>query len=431
MTEPVFFPADGTSRKCAMPNFDYLYGKYPLQRHYRVQYLYDEYVQACVRAGERPYAFKSFIARKIQWRRGRVNQTLPPWHPAERLCCYWAQPPDNLKYGEQGKRRYLFVATLPYSEYTFMRAHDGAGPLAWIRCCMEAYDHLGGIPYVTECPFAAQLERKRNSKTVPLTLQAFAVHYRTVLYHSAPKTSKTASKRVKPLTKKCSSAATRYVRKELADAPPMSTAKLNDRLAALMEEFNSALGERNVPRRTLFKAHEAPQLLSLPKEPYDMSLWTERQVGADYHFKYKAVSYSVPYQYAFEIVRLRVRAEEIEVYSSGILIASHPIPKQIKGKPQLTDPAHRPPSHRGFAKRLDLRFMRFAREVGPATGAVMKEVLSTCKKEEKGYRRCKDLLDLQNMPAGVPLEEACMKVLECDLEMTVESVRRVMQDGTW
>ncbi len=431
MDEPVFYSADGTSRKCALPNYDYLYDdKYPLQRHYRVKYLYSEYEQACEAAGERPYAFSTFINKKVKWRRGRVTESRPPWHPGERLCCYWAFLPEGMDRDEQGNRLYLFVAILPYSGHSFACPSRDRSLVSWMKCCARAYRFLGGVPHVMECDFRIRPSSEGGSKAALLTLQAFAAHYRTVLFQAGPKTKKTASRRVKPLTSRCPSRATRFLRRRLANCPALTFAELDAKISEIMDEFNNAPIKGKASPRDLFMEQEKPQLLSLPSEDYDMAIWTSRVVGPDHHIDYRRVRYSVPYRYAYEAVRVRASNDEIRVYYGGDLIATHDIPKKMVRNRTVTDPAHRPPAHGSFARRLDERFMALAKESGPATGAIMKEVLSMCEKSGGSYRHCKDLLDLQNTPSGITLEEACMTVLEQQMDMTVASVASVMQEGT-
>lgn len=92
----------------------------------------------------------------------------------------------------------------------------------------------------------------------------------------------------------------------------------------------------------------------------------------------------------------------------------------------VTDPAHRPPGHRWFAKRMDDRFLALAREEGANVVRVMKHVLSACKKEGKGFRACKELIDLRKTPsaAGVTLDEACRAVLDGGGEIGVAEVMK-------
>lgn len=431
MDEPVFYSADGTSRRCALPNYDYLYDdKYPLQRHYRVKYLYSEYEQACEAAGERPYAFSTFINKKVKWRRGRVTESRPPWHPGERVCCYWTDLPENVARDEQGSRRCLFVAALPYSDYSFACPSESRSLVSWMECCAKAYRSLGGVPHVTECRFTVYRSATGAGSTALLTLQAFSVHYRTVLFHAGPKTKKTASRRVKPLMVKNSSKAMRYLRSRLADCPPLTFAELEAKVSEIMDEFNSAPVKGKAAPRDLFEEQEKPQLLSLPADDYDMAIWASRSVGSDYHINHRGVRYSVPCRYVHETVRLRASEHEVRIYCGGDLIAAHAVPEKATRNRVITDPSHRPPAHKLFTRRFEERFMALARKVGPATGAIMREVLSACEKSGGSYRPCKDLLDLQNTPSGITLEEACMKVLDRQLDMTVPSVASVMREGT-
>ena len=426
----LLYPAKGR-QKCAQPNYEYFDIKRRSIRNYRIQYLYDEYRQACERAGEPPYSLSTFSAGFSEWRRKNIKKQVPAWFPGEYLQCYWTRL-DVGKSSPCPKMRSFFIARLPYSEYTYARAVDNVSYQNWMQMCIEAYHFFGGVPHVTEYDRIfneirfLDLDRPRSAYT---TLQAFAAHYKTVLFHPCPKTMDSASKHLKPLVPKRQSKLARYIVANLNVSGNASVEEINEQVVALVDRFNGMSIKGEPSAKETFELYEAPQLLALPTEDYDMSVWAERLIGADYHFVHEKMKYSVPYTYAHELVRIRIAEDFIEVYSMGSLIARHAIPDKKEGRSLCTNPSHRPPKHGSFADRLVNRFMGLALEIGPATGAIMKETLAICEKEGV-YRRCKDLLDLRRMPSGVSLEEACVLVLDREMALSVESVRQIMQENT-
>lgn len=428
----LFHPAKG-HQKCAQPNYEYFDAKRRSVRNYRVRYLYDEYHQACERAGERPYAFSTFSGGLSAWRRENIRNQAPAWFPGEYLQCYWAYFNNRDDSSKSSQRRYhFFVARLPYSEYTYIRAVENLSYRNWMRMCIEAYHFFGGVPHVTEYDRAFKYliegDRDRPS-TAFTTLQAFAAHYKTVLLRPCPKTEQAASKRRKPLALKRRARHIQYIRDNLNLLENVSIDEVNRQVAILADRFNNMRVDGNPSAREIFDLYEAPQLLSLPTEDYDMSTWTERRVGANYHFGYGKMQFSVPYTYAHESVRVHIGESYIEAYSMGLLIARHAIPDKREKRHLYTNPSHRPLKHKSFADRLTSRFMDLALEVGPATGAIMKETLAHCEKAGT-YRCCKDLIDLKHMPSGISLEEACALVLEREMTLSVESVVQIMREKT-
>lgn len=153
------------------------------QRHYWRRYLYAEYEQACKREGFRAYSFNSFCRELLAWRKQARAEQTGEWYPAERATTYWST------IGEREGRLDLFVAQLSSSDMTFCLASKGRSYRDWMRCCAAAYEYFGGVPYVTCCPYP------NLSRDGAATLEAFAAHFRTVLYGARPKSMKTAVRR--------------------------------------------------------------------------------------------------------------------------------------------------------------------------------------------------------------------------------------------
>lgn len=397
-------------------------------RHYRIQYLYDEYRQACERAGEHPYSRSSFSAGFSEWRRKNIKKQTPSWFPGEYLQCYWTQITIG-KGSTCPKKRTFFVARLPYSEYTYVRAVENYTLQTWMRLCIEAYHFFGGVPHVTECDSSQGNDSPNGPRYAHATKQAFAAHYKTVLFQPCPKTESSASKRLKPIVPRRRTKLATYIRANIGLSGNASVEEINEQVVVLADQFNSMSIKGEPSAKETFELYEAPQLLALPAEDYDMTIWMERRIGSNYHFGYDKVNYSVPYTYAHETVRIRIGEDFIEAYCMGSLIARHTILDKKEGRGLCTNPSHRHAKHRSFAARLVGCFMELALEIGPATGAIMKETLAICEKEGV-YRHCKDLLDLRRTPSGVSLEEACLLTLEREMELSVESVRQIMQENT-
>lgn len=440
-----FFPPEGLQR-CAQPNFEYLDVKARSARNYRFPYLYDEYKGACEAAGYRAIRFSTFNTDFSLWRIEHGREEIPDWFPAELMQTYWTRleiggGSDESGGAEASKAKGrrakaartvpLFAAYLPYSGMAFLRATEDIAFTTWMRCCAQAYRAFGGVPYATEFDRANDGGSGATAEIRRATLQAFAAHYRTVLFHPRPKARGEMKEQYGSLVLKRFTPATTFVRDNIDIAPDAPLAEVNRQIDRLVAKYNAKGEGTNPPRRRIFEKREANLLLELPEADYDMALWAERRVGAGYHFNHDRVRYSVPYQYAGEPVRVRIGDGFVEAYSMGKLIARHDIPKDSKGKGVVTNPDHRPPEHRAFANRLEDRFMALALEHGPATGAIMREIVLQCKaREGESWRPCKDLLDLSRTPSAITLEEACAKALERNLPLTAESAEAVMREET-
>lgn len=429
MAAPLIFSAKGTSRKCALPNFDYFDPKSLSARNYYLRYLWEEYKEICEKEGERPYAYSSFCQVLLKHRRKSIREAAPVWYPGEYMMGYFTELYSKRQV-KSGDNQVLFVAILQYSDYTFMCLADDFTADSWMRCCIKAFRFFGGVPHVTECSVSPKSRRTVNSMLKLDTLQAFAAHYHTVLYSAGPKTAKTAETQPKPLTLRNFSVVAKSVRSDLVQiAHEMSPQELDEKIIERLHVYNNQCFEGNyLSRKELFERHEAPQLLTLPSLDYDLSIWSSRQVQSDYHVNVKRVRYSVPYSYAFERVRVRHNKEIIEIFSMGEKIAEHSTLKKPTGRNVVTNPDHRAPSHRLFANRLEEYFLGLAEEAGSSARLVMQSILASCRMSGKGFRPCKDFFELQRMPSAITLEEACALSIEKELPPTVETIAKIMTE---
>lgn len=408
------FSPYGTGRRCALPNFEHFSRKMDSQRHYWRRYLYAEYEQACEREGFRAYSFNSFCRELLAWRKQARAEQTGEWYPAERATTYWST------IGEREGRLDLFVAQLTSSDMTFCLASKGRSYRDWMRCCAAAYEYFGGVPYVTCCPYPSL------SRDGAATLEAFAAHFRTVLYGARPKSMKTAVRRGGLLDEKGSSFVASHVRADFAHVAFRSEDDANALIVGRADLYNSTSFGGEPSRRALFEEAEAELLLLLPEGGYGFDRWARRTVQRDHHFLYGRVRYSVPFRYAFEEVRVRIADGAIEAYHMGELVARHVMPGKGTTARTVTDESHRPPGHRWFAKRVERRFLALASELGPWVVKAMKVALRQCRSEGRGFKRCKELIDLSKEPSHITLDEACRKAIGSGDPLSVEAVRLEM-----
>jgi hypothetical protein len=66
---------------------------------------------------------------------------------------------------------YLFVATLPYSQYSYVEPCIDMKQPAWLACHINMYEFFGGSPQRTVCDYAAEsVIRQAYGKAVRLPL---------------------------------------------------------------------------------------------------------------------------------------------------------------------------------------------------------------------------------------------------------------------
>lgn len=255
------------------------------------------------------------------------------------------------------------------------------------------------------------------------------LYHRTVLYGARPKQARTVARSEKPMGAKNRSSVADRVRADIGDGDFADVGELDVAILERAEHYN-AQPCGGPSRDDLFWEQEAAMLLALPSERYGFPEWLRRVAGGDYHVKVCGFRYSVPWGYAGQRVNVRVSGEAVEVWSGGAMIARHARVTEQAGRNTVTDPAHRPPSHAAFAKRMETRFMAMAAPKGKWAAKAMKLVLRQCGKGGAGFRACKELLDLADAPSGVTLDDACRSVLQGEGAFSVDAVRELMGAGT-
>ena len=122
----------------------------------------------------------------------------------------------------------------------------------------------------------------------------------------------------------------------------------------------------------LFLAVEAHTLLPLPVRAFELATWHTPKVAADAHVMVGGALYTVPYAHIGRRLDVRMTETLITCFFEGELIKTHPRVK--KGK-RSTDWADYPPEKVAFLMRTPAWCLRRARELGPATSAVVEALL--------------------------------------------------------
>ena len=96
-----------------------------------------------------PYVFATFRERFVQLVKAQARgaKMLVNWHPGEEVQVDWAGRKLSLYgAGEEVTPVSLFVATLPYSDKTFVRASLEMGMQSWLEHHKAMFSYFGGAP---------------------------------------------------------------------------------------------------------------------------------------------------------------------------------------------------------------------------------------------------------------------------------------------
>lgn len=169
-------------------------------------------------------------------------------------------------------------------------------------------------------------------------------------------------------------------------------------------------------------------LLPLPPTPFELSVWKVATVQYNYHVSVDKMNYSVPYEYIKQQVDVRLTRCTVEIFFGGTRIASHP---RLLGRPNQysTNESHMPPEHQEYLQWNAERFLRWGKQIGPNTAAVVKLFLSAYKVEQQGYKSCMALLKSADKYSSARLEAACKKALTFTPAPSLKSIQSILKSG--
>ncbi|MBR5259053.1 MAG: DDE-type integrase/transposase/recombinase, partial [Eggerthellaceae bacterium] len=257
-------------------------------------------------------------------------------------------------YGKAGETTpaYLFVATMPYSGYTFVRASLDMSMQSWLEQHCALFEFLGGVPMFLAPDNTATAVKIRNGLRVPMKekrdinrkYQEMADHYGVIvaparIRRPQDKGAVEANVRI---------AANRFI-EFLGQMRFTSIEQLNMAISKLVEIFNDRTSPTlmfDVSSKDAFLLYEAPFLAPLPNEPFTSVTWVKAKASPEAVITVRGVHYGLPLNYAGKEVRVRIGDAFIDVYATS---GQQKIAHHVRGE----DGSH---TFEGFAGRRPDRF---------------------------------------------------------------------------
>ena len=167
-----------------IPDFEYIYSE--KQRDgVTLDLLWREYVEECHRNGELPYQstqfnklYNDFLHKK--------NATMHLDHkPGEIMQVDWAGDTARIIDTDTGDsiKVYIFVATLPYSGYSYVEGFFSMDQENWITAHVNALKYFGGVPKIIQCDNlkTGVLKNGKDEVEINHAYQELAEHYNTAI----------------------------------------------------------------------------------------------------------------------------------------------------------------------------------------------------------------------------------------------------------
>ena len=349
------------------------------------------------------YSYTRFCELYRAWCKRTKVVMRQPHVPGEKLFLDFAGKTIPYVDPNSGERRaaQIFVATLGYSNYTYVTACPDQKLSSWIAANVETLEFLGGVPKVIVCDNlkAAVQKAHRYEPVLNRTYEEFGIHYEVTLLPTRP---------FQPKDKAAVESAVGHVsRRILARIDHLlfsSVHEINEAIAPLLDQLNDApFQKRPGSRSTQFQDCDFPALSPLNPDRFVLREWKIARVNLDYHVEVNKVFYSVPYQYAHQEIEVIVSEVTVECWHNGQRIASH----FCKGVPYSynTKLDHMPDHHRNYQDQQKL--LKRVRRIGPHAEKMAEGILECRVCKEQGYRSILGLLRLARTYGRERVEAAC------------------------
>ena len=301
---------------------------------------------------------------------------------------------------------YLFVATLPYSQYSYVEPCFDMKQNTWLKCHVNMFNFFGGSTIRIKCDnlkvgvtsHPREGDIILNEKYESLGDFYFAAIMPTGIRKPKHKAS------VEGTVGKIATA----IIAKLRNMSFYSMDELKIAIRNELEKFNrSKFQKREGSRYEVFHEMEKQYLRALPPVPFEIAEWVYGySVNLDCHISYKTNRYSAPYQYVGKKVNLKITDTFLEIYFKEERIATHRrIPDYLKHKWSTLE--EHMPDYFHRTEWDDERIQKWAYTIGKNTGEVIDRIFASVRIKEQGYNAALSVLKLAKTYTDKRLETAC------------------------
>lgn len=374
----------------------------------RLKTLWGEYKDNCNSRNLVPMGYTRFCE---QYRSYTVRKNLTSrvsHRPGERCEVDWSGPGMKLIDPNTGEimKVYLFVACLPYSQYTYVEPVLNMKMESWINCHINMYRFFGGVPARTICDnLKTGVVSHPREGDVVLTeeYEALGMHYVTAIM-PAPVRKPKAKASVEGNVGKIAI----HMIAPLRNHTFYSLGELKAAVSEKLKQYNDAPFQKREGSRSSAFEDEKAYLRPLPAVPFEMARWDRgHKIDArNFHVSFEKNYYSVPWSYAGRTADLRITDHSVEVFVDGKRVAVHNrFPAHSKYK-YATLEEHMPPEMLR-TKWSKERIIKWAEEIGPFTKETVSRIFASCQVREQGYNPALSVLKLSDRYSQERLEAAC------------------------
>jgi len=306
-------------------------------------------------------------------------------------------------------KAYLFVATLPYSQYSYVEATLNMKQSTWINCNVNMFNFIGGVTRTVVCDnlkTGVIKHPKEGDIIINKQYEEFSNHYCTAIMPAPVKTPKKKASVEGTVGK----VATKVIA-ELRNEEFNSINALNAAISKKLSEFNNKKFQKKYDgkysRSEVFNGYEKEYLNLLPFMPYEYGEWIlHRKVGLNAHIQYKKNFYSCNYKYIGKNVDIKITKNLLKIFFKNTHLVSHPLFPEYQTYQYSTRKQDLPDYFNGIEWNYD-NIIEWSNKIGPHTLKVVEAIFSSVKVREQGYNPSLSILRLSKKHTKQEFELAC------------------------
>ncbi len=332
--------------------------------------------------------------------------------PAEKLFIDFAGKKLSYVDKETGEaiECQVFVACLPYSDYSFVMAvkrQSSEDFLYALSCCLE---YFGGVPQalVPDNLKAAVIRASRYEPGINRAMEDFASHYRTTVVPARarkPQDKALVENQVRLIYSR--------VYANLRNVQFFDLQSLNEAINDKVKAHNQTRMQRKpYCREERFLAEEKKLLQPLPVERFQIKSYSEHIVAKNNHIYLSENKhyYSVPFKLIGCKVKVVYTRSIVYIFSKGEQAAVHI--RDFKQGGYTTQKDHLCSAHRHYLDRSPQYYTDQARRKSKLLHELVTLIFTQNRYPEQLYRTCDGLFSLQRKTEAEPFNKACQLAIE-------------------
>ncbi|WP_257352270.1 IS21 family transposase [Pseudalkalibacillus decolorationis] len=422
------FPERSNVQNHRMPDYEYIH-KELAKKGVTLTLLWEEYCRTCYQTGETPYMYTQFCFHYRKYANTTKATLRIKRKPGELMEVDWAGQTAFLKDNITGDKlpAYIFVATLPCSQYTYVEAFLSQNLENWITAHIHAFHFYEGVANII-VPDNLKTGVDKSNYWDPKINRSY--YEMAEYYGAAVVPARVRRPKDKPSVEGNVGIVSTWIIAALRNQTFFSLRELNEAIQIKLEEFNQKPFQKKTgSRQTAFREEEKFALLPIPFKPYELATWKTAIVPLDYHIVVDKMHYSVPYEYVKHEVEIRITSKVLELFFNHIRIASH---MRLTGTKEgfSTIPEHMPENHRMYMEWDKDHIFDWADKVGEHTRTVIDAIFTAYKAERQAQKMCMGVIKLADRFSLERLEEACRQALLYSPSPKLNSIKTILKQGT-